>query len=534
MSFQLQYTYNLINKISPSLRKIAKDVEKTQRKIKVSTRKIDRSFTGIAKSAKNLALKGIEPLKSKIAGLVATIGSLVGITKAFEILANFEEQMAKVKAVTKASSAEMANLTKLAKKLGTTTEFSASQAAEGMSFLGLAGFKTNKILESMPAVIDLATAGQLGLADAADISSNILSGFNLNAKEMARVVDVMAEVNANANTNIMQLGEAMKFVAPVAEVSNISIEKTAAAIGVLSDAGLQASMAGTGFRRIISELANPSREAQKILGALGLTQRDVDISSQGVVKVLKKLAPLAKHTGAAFKVFGDRGAPAFAVLSKNLPKLEELIKKLKDSQGAGKRLADTMRDQLGGDFKAFKSALEGLVLSIGDAGFTGALRSALQTMATFFRALSGEAESFNKMSLAARGFVNALRLIGKVIKVVFTLVGVAFAGISDVLERFLALAGRIFDYVQSLANFLTGGLFGKAIDALGRMAGLVGSGDINVNQKITSEKTNKRNDVNVNGNVGIELSGLPKGSRVAVNPDKENNINMGLNSLFRE
>lgn len=173
-------------------------------------------------------------------GAVTTaLGALTG--QAIKTAANFEASMSRVSAITGATTEQFEALEKQAMELGATTVFSASQAAEGMSFLAMAGFDTNEILAAMPGVLNLAAAGQMDLARASDIASNILTGFQLSAEESGRVVDVMAKAMTTANTNIEQLGYAMKYVAPVAASVGLSIEETAAAVGKLSDSGRNAA-----------------------------------------------------------------------------------------------------------------------------------------------------------------------------------------------------------------------------------------------------------------------------------------------------
>ena len=155
----------------------------------------------------------------------AFVGLGVGLNSVIRTLANFEQQMSTVKAITGATEAQFRTLRLEAQRLGATTRFSASEAAEGMQFLARAGFDVNQVLASINDTLLLAQAGALDLGSAADIASNILTGFRLSAAEAGRVVDVLALASNSANTNVFQLGEAMKFVAPVAAGLGVSLEE---------------------------------------------------------------------------------------------------------------------------------------------------------------------------------------------------------------------------------------------------------------------------------------------------------------------
>lgn len=309
-------------------------------------------------------------------GLIGTIG----------LLKDFEQEMSTVKGVTGATEAQFRSLREEAQRLGATTRFSATQAAEGMTFLARAGFDTNEVLGATEGTLRLAQAGALDLGRAADIASNILTGFRLEVAETGRVVDVLAASANMSNTDVEQLGEAMKFVAPVASGLGVEIETATAAIGALSDAGLQASLAGTGLRRVLSELESPSKKTRDILAAVGLTADDVKISQVGLVEALTKLRDAGVDVGTALEIFGDRGGPAFEVLSSSIPKIQGAEVALRSADGTAQRLADTMDDNLNGSILATKSAAEGLILAFGESGATGSLRGFFDLLTTVLRA----------------------------------------------------------------------------------------------------------------------------------------------------
>ncbi|MED3352937.1 phage tail tape measure protein, partial [Bacillus thuringiensis] len=218
-----------------------------------------------------------------MAGIAVGAGAaLAGIVSAG---AGFEKTMSAVQAVTGASGQDMKKMSELAKKMGSETKFSASQAAEGMQYLGMAGFKTNEIMEAMPGMLSLAAAGQLDLGLAADITSNIMSGFGLKADQATHSADVLAKAASSSNTNVEQMGEAMKYAAGSASTVGFTMEETSAAMMAMANAGLQGSVAGQAWGTSLNRLAKPTKEMKKVMGELNLEFFD----SQGKLKPLPQL-----------------------------------------------------------------------------------------------------------------------------------------------------------------------------------------------------------------------------------------------------
>jgi TP901 family phage tail tape measure protein len=276
----------------------------------------------------------------------------------------FDTSMSKVAAVTGATGDELAKMRDMAKEMGRTTQFSASEAAEAMGFLGMAGFDTTQIMASLPQVLDLATAGHIDLARAADISSNILTGFGLKAEDMGRVTDVMAKTASSANTNIEQLGYAMSYVAPVAEAAGWSIEETSAAIGIMSNAGIQGEKAGTALRGIISSLISPAGQTKDALEKLGLTAEDVNPQTKSLAEILKTLEGAGLDTATAMELVGVEAGPALlAMMKEGSAGLTEFTGELENADGSAKKMAQTMADNAGGDLKSLLSAVEAVALA---------------------------------------------------------------------------------------------------------------------------------------------------------------------------
>ena len=376
----------------PKVTKLGASATKTGTEFDRSATKIDKAATATKKNAAaataatkandsaarsstkhaTASTKLTASLKKQLTSLLA-IGAVyisltagvLGLGRTVGVFAQFESSMAAVQAVTSATADQMSVMTDSARFLGETTKFSASEAAAGMEFLGRAGFSTTEIVGAMPSVLSLAAAAQLDLGRASDITSNIMSAFSVRADESSRIADALAASAANANTDVEQMGEAMKFVGPVAASLGISMEDAAAGIGTLSNAGLQASVAGTGLRRILSELASPSDAARDTLAALGVEVDDLNPKTTSLVDIVQTLADANLEAADAFEIFGDRGAPAILALTSQVGGLKRLTATVKESEGAADSMARTMDNNLAGAGRELRSAFESLQITIG-------------------------------------------------------------------------------------------------------------------------------------------------------------------------
>ena len=387
---------------------------------------LSKSFAGTQAAAASLLLVYIK--------LAAVMGAAAGLRG----FATFEERLSTVRAVTRATDSQMQEMETAARRLGATTKFSATEAADGMVFLGRAGFTTSQIIQALPGTLDLAAAGALELGDAADIASNVLTGFQMDAREMGRVADVLAAAAANANTDILQLGQGMKFVAPVAASLDVSLESTTAAIGALSDAGLQGEMAGTGLRGALLSLLAPTNEGKKALASLGLTVEDVNPKTHSLADILDRLAAAGLGAGEAVEIAGKRGGTALLVLSQSADKVRSLTQRLEESEGAAGRMAKVMSDNLIGAGKRLLSVLNELtIMFIGDGGIGGALTRFLDKISngllvfTQFRSeLGANREEAEETARTLRGLAGAVTALGTAYVVAKT-AAIAFAVASN-------------------------------------------------------------------------------------------------------
>lgn len=306
----------------------------------------------------------------------ATIGASLGMALAVpvKIGMEFEQQMAQVGAVARASDAELQEMTATARRMGAVTQFSATEAAQAMQFLAMAGFGVQKSQEALPATLNLAAAGAVDLATAADIASNILSGFGKEASQLADVNDVLVNTFTTSNTNLQMLGQTMKYVAPIANTLGAGIDVVAGMAGKLGDAGIQADQAGTSMRMMFLRLASPMTAGSKILSSLGISTQDAAGNLKPMPELLGEIGkvldglPSAKKAEALKKIFGTEAASAAAILTQQAAtgELQKYIETLSKSGTAQEIATKQMNTQRGAMLLA-KSAGEELALTISDA-----------------------------------------------------------------------------------------------------------------------------------------------------------------------
>lgn len=356
------------------------------------TNRLDRANNNLNGSTSRLNKTMAIASKAFKYGAAALVGVAVAAVK---VSGDFEEAMNAVKAVSGATGKDFDDLRELAKKMGSETAFSATEAANGMEYLAMAGMNTQQVLATIPNALNLAAAGSIELATSADILSNIMSGMGIAAEESARVADVLAATAAGANTDISALGEAMKYVAPIAKTMGYSLEEASSAIGILGNAGIASSQAGTSLRAILSRLA-ADKGAKETLADLGVTAVDASGQMRSLTDILTDLQVSTADLSSAdqIEVFKDiAGAEAMGALAVLVDgvaneSLPQLTAKLMEAEGAAKRMADIRMEGLNGAIKGAKSAAEGFLIALGDSGLLDLAAGAVTRLADGIRFLS--------------------------------------------------------------------------------------------------------------------------------------------------
>ncbi len=315
------------------------------------------------------------------ASLAAMAAPILGIAAlSLRTFASFEQSMAKVEAITQATAEEMAELTAIAQEMGRTTVFTAQESAQALSFMAMAGLSVTEQMGALPQVLQLAAAGALDLGSAADIVTNIMAGFGLEVDELGRANDVLVTGFTSANTDLVQLAQAFKFAGPVAKAAGITFEETAASLALMGNAGIQASMAGTGLRGAITRLLNPSNEAASVIENLGIQVLDASGKMLPLVDIIEQLETSGLTAANAMQIFGQRAGPAMlALVSQGSAALRELVVEMEASGGTAQRIAEVQLDTFQGSLTLLKSAAEGAQIAIGEA-LAPAMRSLAEAL----------------------------------------------------------------------------------------------------------------------------------------------------------
>ncbi|ELI9318640.1 phage tail tape measure protein [Escherichia coli] len=398
----------------------------------------------------------------------------------------FGKEMSRVQALTRIdkNSPQFKALREQALKLGSETQFTASDAASGQSFLAMAGFTPQAIQAALPGVLNMALAGGVELGETADIGSNILTQFNLTADQMDRVGDTLTAAFTRTNTDLRALGETMKYTGPVAAKLGISLEEATAMAGMLANNGLRGSDAGTAMRASLSRLASPPKAAADALKELGVSVADARGKMRPMEDVLLDLYKATQKYGQVDQVsfFKDiAGEEAFVglqtlVAAAGSGELQKLTRELQGAKGEADRVAKVMADNLDGDLKNLDSAWEGLRIRISDL-VDGPLRSVTQWLTRVLEKITSLAQAHPALTRQLLIAGGALLAMTATVGSLSLAIGVLAGPLAKLRLGFSLLTGSMnaVRVLPALWGMVTGSvsLLGGAIGALFSPVGLI-------------------------------------------------------------
>ncbi len=417
---ELQSSRNEMKRSGINTRKLGLEQGKVARKINETNRQLENQQRALKRSAQlqNRLRQAGERYRKTLqtqsnVGLVGAAGlatggtALRGLTGTLVPGIGFDEQMSAVGGIARIGkdSEAFANLRNQALELGATTSFSASEAAGGMEFLAMAGFKPEEITDTMPGLLDLAKAGRTDLAETADIASNILTTFKLPASEMGMLGDTLVATFTRANVTLSDLGETIAYAGNNANLAGADIQEITALAGMLGNVGIQGSRAGTAIDSIYTRLAAPPTDALKALEALNIDPTDGLGNLRAAPAILADVAKATEKLGSAerlgyFKAIAGKiaaGAFAEAVGQAGAGELTQFIELIDLAEGESRALALVMGDNAAGDLKNLTSAWEGLNIAISDTQ-TGPLRSLIQGATSVLRTITSWARENPKLA----------------------------------------------------------------------------------------------------------------------------------------
>lgn len=292
---------------------------------------------------------------------------------AVKVTADFDTSMSKVAAVSGATGTELAQLRAKAREMGAQTKFSASEAAEAMNYMAMAGWKTGDMLSGVEGIMNLAAASGEDLATTSDIVTDALTAFGKSAQDSGRLADIMAAASSNANTNVAMMGETFKYAAPVAGALGASMEDTAVAVGLMANAGVKASNAGTALRTGLTNLAKPTKQMKSYMDKYGIAlveNNDGSVNLRETMKSLReKMSKLSEteQAAAASAIFGKNAMAGWlAIINGSDEDFNKLTDAVDNSAGKAKSMAEIMQDNLGGQITKLKSKVQELGISFGE------------------------------------------------------------------------------------------------------------------------------------------------------------------------
>ena len=449
---------------------LQREIIETENELKRLEKEAKEAESGLVKLAE--AGGKMEIAGDKIAGAGKAVMPLsAGVTAlgaaAVKTTADFDASMSKVQAVSGATGKEFDALREKAREMGAKTKFSASEAADAMNYMAMAGWKTEDMLSGIEGIMNLAAASGEDLAITSDIVTDALTAFGMTAKDSGHFADILAAASSNANTNVSMMGETFKYAAPVAGALGFTAEDTAQAIGLMANAGIKSSQAGTALRSTMTKLSKDFSISGKNIGDVTIKTKNADGSMRELNDILadsrEAFAGLteAEKAQAAQSLVGKNAMSGFLALMNASPKdIEKLEGAISSCDGAAENMAEVMQDNLSGQITILKSQIQELAISFGDALMPMIRRivSAVQRFIDMLNNMSDGTRNFilrigmlvaatgpflfvlgtiiSKTGTAIKGFTSFAGLLGKIstkfggVKGVLGKVGTAIGGIS--------------------------------------------------------------------------------------------------------
>ncbi|MFC6117340.1 phage tail tape measure protein [Macrococcoides bohemicum] len=426
-----------------------------QNRLNAVNKELDQQSNKSAQVAEKMGRIGGKMTEIGKTGMATVTAPIVtGFGAAVKTAADFESQMSKVGAIAQVTGSDFEAMKKQAMDLGASTSKSASEVAQGMENMASMGFNAKEIMGAMPGVIAASEASGADMAQTADVMAAAINGFGLEASDANHVADVLAQTANQSAADIDAMGYALKYAGPPAKALGISIEETSAAIGIMTDAGLDGSQAGTALRGSLLGLLSPSEENSKTLEALGVKLEDSKGNFIGIGPMIeqfkKGLDGMTDSQKAATlaQLVGKESVSGFLTLMEAGPdKIGKLTKSLEESDGASKKTADQMKNNLKGSFEQMMGSIETLGIIVGNV-----LSPHIRKLADFIGDL---VQKFNDMPQSAQLVIVILAAIAAAIPPILIVVGMlltAFSTIATTLGiAFAPLTGIIIGIIAVIA-----------------------------------------------------------------------------------
>lgn len=388
------------NSIASSAKSAEKQVETASKQTSEQVKKNNKEIGESSKTASEQSAQYWTGAGSKIKSILSTItaatatGAVAAGTAAINAGRSFEAGMSEVKAISGASRKDLEALTNKAKEMGATTKFSATQASEGLKYMAMAGWNSQQMIAGLPGVMNLAAASGENLGTVSDIVTDALTAMGLKASDSAHFADVLATAASSSNTNVAMMGETFKYAAPVAGALGYNIEDLAQAIGLMGNAGIKSSQAGTSLRSILTRLAKPPKDCANAMEDYGISIKNSDGSMKSLMEVMENMRdslqglPKDEQSAAAAALGGQEAMSGLlAIVNASESDFNKLSKAIDNASGAAQDQADIMNDNLQGALYELGSAAESAGIELYD-NIKNPAKKAVRAAATEIRSLS--------------------------------------------------------------------------------------------------------------------------------------------------
>lgn len=415
---------------------LQREIIETEQELRNLQTEADKTNTAFAKIS--AAGEVMQNVGDKISGageklLPVTAGITALGTAAVKTGADFDAAMSKVAAVSGATGDDLESLRAKAREMGSQTKFSASEAAEAMNYMAMAGWKTEDMLSGIEGVMNLAAASGEDLATTSDIVTDALTAFGLTAADSAHFADVLAAASSNANTNVSMLGETFKYAAPVAGSLGFSVEDTAEAIGLMANAGIKSTQAGTSLRSIMTALAGEVKFCGEALGEVEIQTTNADGSMRELSDILADCRVAfsglseSEQASAAQALVGKNAMSGFLALMNAAPAdIDKLSSAISNCDGTSLSMAETMQDNLAGQLTILKSQLEELAISFSDI-----LMPAIRSIVSH---IQGLVDKLNQLDPQTKETIVKIALVAAALGPLLIVIGKTISGIGSVLS----------------------------------------------------------------------------------------------------
>ena len=429
-------------KLQTALKGVNTEIRNTQSQLKDVEKllKLDPGNTELIAQKHRLLAQVVSETREK---LLPVTGVVTGLgTAAVKTAADFDSAMSRVAAVSGATGSDFDSLRDKAREMGAKTKFSATEAADAMNYMAMAGWKTEDMLSGIEGVMYLAAASGEDLATTSDIVTDALTAFGLTAADSGHFADVLAAASSNANTNVSMMGETFKYCAPVAGALGFSVEDTAEAIGLMGNAGIKASQAGTSMRSIMTNLTGDVKLSGAAIGDVTIATTNVDGSMRSLSAILADCRVAfagmteAEKANNAEALVGKNAMSGFLALMNAAPEdIEKVSGAVNNCKDAAKNMADTMQDNLEGQLTILKSQLQELAISFGDL-----LMPAVRSIVS---GLQGMVDVLNAMPDGVKRVIMIVALLAAALGPVLIIIGKILSAIGTIMTWAPKLAGAI-------------------------------------------------------------------------------------------